>query len=223
MLNSVAIIQSGRDVPRGVIFCATLLTRPSRFVVVPFFSPYAAAGSTMSAFRFELLIIVSMLIKFLTCANARCTSPASATSDIGSDPKSTRHSIFPAAAAFKISIASPALFWGVKPAATAPRTLPRRKTGRTFAFGTTPKTSASACRVNTSFSAKFGRPTTTTTCPRPSCSFISADVNVSRTTCAWCPGSKPTVRQAYGLKPESREENSTIRALRFWAASRTRR
>ena len=39
MLNSVAIIQSGRDVPRGVIFCVTLLMRPSRFVVVPFFSP----------------------------------------------------------------------------------------------------------------------------------------------------------------------------------------
>ena len=133
--SSVAIIQSGRDVPRGVICCVTLLIRPSRLVVVPAFSVNAAAGRTTSALRFELFIKVSMLITLLVRLNARATRSESATSASGSAPSRIRHSIFPAAAFVKISIASPEFFCGVSPTATAPRTFPRRNTGRIFAFG----------------------------------------------------------------------------------------
>jgi hypothetical protein len=45
----LAIIQSGRLVPCAVTFWVTLVTRPSRFVVVPFFSPNALAGRMTSA------------------------------------------------------------------------------------------------------------------------------------------------------------------------------
>ncbi len=45
----MAIIQSGRVVPNGVTCWASGDTRPSMFVVVPAFSPNAAAASTTSA------------------------------------------------------------------------------------------------------------------------------------------------------------------------------
>ena len=57
--SSTAIIQSGRDVPATETFWPTFVTRPSRFVVVPDFSPYAAAASTTSAAAVESVRNVS--------------------------------------------------------------------------------------------------------------------------------------------------------------------
>ena len=159
--------------PRGVICWVTLLTRPSRLVVVPFFSANAAAGKTTSAFSFALVTKVSTLMTLFICDNACLTSIESATSASGFAPSKMRQLILPAAAFVKISIASPEFCCGVRPTATAPRTLPRRKTGRILAFGIACNTSPSACKVNASFSAKFARPNTTTTSPRATCSLIS--------------------------------------------------
>ena len=105
---------------------------------------------------------------------ARRAKSASGTSRSGSAPSNTRHSIFPAAASSSMWVVSAAPFCGARPAVIAPRTLPRRSTGKTLAFGARCKISPSACTTESADSAKFMRPTTTTAEPLLSCSITEA-------------------------------------------------
>ena len=116
---------------------------------------------------------------------------------------------------------SAAPFFGARPAVIAPRTLPRRSTGKTLACGARCKISPSACTTESADSAKFMRPTTTTAEPLLSCSITEA----SRAATAWAlfPGSTCRLFHALCVRPVGREVNSRTRAVRFCAASRTRR
>ena len=72
-------------------------------------------------------------------------------------------------------MASPSELVGAMPSDSAPTTLPRRRAGSTFAVGTALSTFWSAAMVASLDSARFGRPTTTTTGPLAS---LRGDVGV---------------------------------------------
>ena len=165
---------------------------------------------------------MSMEIMFRAPARPRRARSASGTSLNGSAPSNTKVSILPAAASSKISAVSAAPCCGVRPAVIAPRTLPRRNTGSTFACGATCKISASANTVDSALSAKFMRPTMTETEPLPIC-FKMIGSRPALIVDAILPGSTNTVFHALGVRPVGREVISTTFDLRFWATSRTRR
>ena len=147
--------------PRALTLRLSCVTRPSRLVVVPSFSPKAAAGRTTSQRCNEGDIVVSTAIIFGTAARAWRTRCESGTSFIGSAPTRTKQLISPAIADCRIELVDPV----TNPVSTAPRILPRRTTGRTVACGAMASTASRAAIVNESSSAKFARPTTTTTEP----------------------------------------------------------
>ena len=219
--NSTAIIQSGRDVPAGVIFWATLLMRPSMLVVVPTFSPLAAAGNTMLACAVDCVIKVSMEMMVRAPLIPRRAKSASGTSLSGSAPSNTRHSIFPAAASSRMCVVSAAPLRGVRPAVMAPRTLPRRSAGSTFACGAMCMISLNACTTESADSARFMRPTTIATEPLLSCSTIAGSSVLAAS--AVLPGSTWMLFHAFWVRPVGRDVNSSTRLVRFCAASRTRR
>ncbi len=111
----MAIIQSGRAVPATLTFAPSVLTRPSRFVVVPAFSPYPAAGSTTWACWDDAVTKVSMAMSERTPASARLASEVSGKSEIGSQPSRIRQASLPLAAASRASVGVHAALAGGEP------------------------------------------------------------------------------------------------------------
>ena len=187
---------------------------------MPLFSPYAAAGKTTSACELDDVRKVSTAMTWRAPARALRARSASTASAIGSLPTRTRHSTACDAAASRMPIASfPPR--GASPAASAPRTFPRRNTGNTLAPGAIVNAWSSAATTVSALCARFARPTTTTTDPEDNCAESSAPA--SRNAWASLPGSAKIVFHAYGVSPVGRLVTSTMRERFLAAASRRRR
>ena len=143
----------------------------------------------MSASADDCVIKVSIAMMLRAPEIPRRAKSASGTSESGSAPSRIKHSILPDAAASRISAVDFPPLRGVRPAVIAPRTLPRRNTGSTVACGAIWSTSASACTTDSSDSAKFIRPTMTTTEPLATCAVNAASVASARNAAAVLPGS----------------------------------
>ena len=92
--SSPAIRQSSIVVPSGVTSCATRCTRPSRFDIVPVFSPHTRRGQEhLGALRRRRATNVPTAITERTRASAASTSARSGTSASRSAPSTTSVSI----------------------------------------------------------------------------------------------------------------------------------
>ena len=150
----------------GRVTCwASVVTRPWRFVVVPAFSPYTDCG------EHDVGILGGLGRNVSTTGSGgprrtpggrdRCrgsrradrlrAARGSSMRALGSS-RECRHGVM-------VGVA------GARPSDSAPTTLPRRSVGSTLAVGTASSSVCSAATVAAGDSARFARPTTTTTSP----------------------------------------------------------
>ena len=174
----MAIIQSGRLVPYGVTCWASGDTRPSMLVVVPAFSPNAAAASTTSASCVDSDGNVSTEMIRRAPASARRARSASGQSLIGSAP--SEHEQVELAVGGGPQRGEPVVVGVGRREADRQRAddvaaTERRQHGGLRAG----RRGASAARrsVAAAGTARFWRPTTITTGPLANCSAISASAN----------------------------------------------
>ena len=249
--NSAAIIQSGRAVPGGVTFWRTVLTRPSRLVVVPSTSAAPAAGNTMSTAADDELSTVSRAITVRAPFRPREASSRSGKSASGSAPSSTRVSIRPSAAAARMpavsrpvsagtvpqaspnqsrpssSVTRPGRNPGTRPISMAPCTLARRRPDKNFTLGKAATREAAAATVASADSANEPRPSSTVRC-----SFARAARTPERspspamirsTSSLTAPGVERSEWVAISVSEVTRGESSTTVARLRVTASRMRR
>ena len=165
---------------------------------------------------------VSTAITNFAPAIPRRARSASATSLNGSAPNKMRQSTFPFAANSRIAAVSTPLR-GARPSDSAPRTLPRRKTGNTVVCGALAITASTAAMVFAADSAKFPRPATTVIAPADNCAATSDSESNAARVAAVVPGSVRTERHAYFVRPVSCDDTSMIRIFFFCTASRKRK
>ena len=119
--SSTAIRQSSMAVPGGVTFRARRSRRPSRFVVVPRFSPARATGRNTWAASVLGVGKASTARTNGTLASARRARSRSGKSDSGSAPRRISAWIRPSAAAARMpAVSSPALGGGPAPGGLEP-------------------------------------------------------------------------------------------------------
>ena len=157
--SSEAISQSGRQVPAAVTCWDTVVTRPSRLVIVPESSANAVAGNTICARRDDSVRNRSTAMTVRAPMSARSARLRSGKSAMGSAPNRMSVSILPSAAARRIPWASspsksgcvaqassrrspasprrtrPGSSPGAMPMSSAPCTLPRLSADRNRAAG----------------------------------------------------------------------------------------
>ncbi|CAB4987389.1 unannotated protein [freshwater metagenome] len=209
--SSDAIRKSGIGLPTAAILRPTREMRPSRFVVVPAFSPQTVAGRKTSASAAASVIVALIQITKPAPPTPARTKRRSGKSLTMSAPTRISAPIRPSDAALKMpAVSSPASLGalphaaskrsapalsvtrpgrkpGARPRSIAPRTFPRRSAMRKRVFGMS-RIIAAAATVGSADVATSERPRTTTMGPvRPSISGARAAL-ISRAALACSPG-----------------------------------